>query len=371
MKLKLCEKKHWNDYTCNYCKAIIFAFSFLYFVLPYPLQQVVGDEFYLYSGHQSATFAYSVCFFIFILFVFQRLVSQVKKYENVSCKPPKKKYSIFVYWVNFAYLCYVVFNGLLLRASGASRGMLLEVISSHLFPGYGYILLLSCIIVIYLKEKFYLYFLVIICFVVDFVYQGKIFTMYAFMVVMFYIDDLRISINLRRLLMSGILGFSFLFLIFSVRSLANEGDVFVDIYSLFSEFMGVNATSGWGYSYYLSHQPSQLIAFDFALMDYYRTDVGHGLGLSPVAYFLGNFGPNQGYILSMITYLCIIFFVYTIGIRVLGKYALFVFLYNYVHLLRHGPNLFLSKSIMHVFFLIVIVLILYNNKINRKEVVRI
>ncbi len=367
MKLKLCVRKLWNDYTCRYSLLIILAFSFLYFILPYFLQGIVGDDFYLYSNCQSSTFIYALYFFLLILILFKIIIRNVKKYENISCWPPQKKYAKFIYWLNVLYLCVVILNGLSLRASGATRGALLEAISGQLFPGYGYLFLLSIVIITHLKNNRYLYLFVFICFIVDMIYQGKIFTMYASVVVMFYIDNLRVKINLKRILIIALLGFSFLFIIYTIRAVASGGNVLVDVYSMFSEFMGVNATSGWGMSYYKSGLPFQLSEFDSVLQDYYIQNVGHGLGLSPVAYFLANFGSGWSFFLSTSIYIFIVMIIYLIGSRVLGKYVLLIFLYNFVHLLRHGPNLFLSKSLLQILFLSVIVLLLYNIGLSQLE----
>ena len=366
MKLKLCVEKRLNDYSCDYVKTIFIAFSLLYLILPYCLYNIVGDDFYIYSSYQSLTVFYSLVFFFLLWLVFGLLQKQVRKFETVNSIPPDRiSFKIF-FSIDSIYLLVIILRGIQFRLHGADRNYLLEMISSQLVPGYGYLLLLACISVIYLKERKYLFYFVGICFFIDLIYQGKIFTTNAVMVTMFYLDDLRIKISIKRLCYIGLVGFGFLFMIFAIRAVASGENVFVSVYSLFSEFMGVNATIGWGYEYFSSNQPPALLDFDFILREYYIDEVGHGLALSPVAYFIGNFGTTYPYFFSLFLYLGIIYILYFLSIKVLGRYALFVFMYNYIHLLRHGPDLFLFKSFLHTLFLVLVIL-LFNNYQEQKK----
>ena len=65
--------------------------------------------------------------------------------------------------------------------------------------------------------------------------------------------------SMRKLLLIGLLGFSFIFTIFTLRALSSGGFFLVDVYSIFSEFMGVNATIGWGYEYNMANSPMALL----------------------------------------------------------------------------------------------------------------
>lgn len=358
MKLRLCVKKRLSNYSGSYVRTILIVLSFLYSIFPYLLQKIVGDDFYIYSSYQSFTILYSLYFLLMLWLVFRALQMKVRKFESINCVHPTKKNIKFFWWMNFSYFGLIIIRGIFARIQGADRTFLLELISSQLFTGYGFILLLVCISVIWLREKKYLCYFVVICFLIDFIYQGKIFTTNVIMVVMFYLDDLRISISVKRLLLIGLLGFGFLFLIFAIRAITTgEESVFLSVYSLFSEFMGVNATVGWGYEYYLFNQPPSFVDFGSTLREYYIEEVGHGLALSPVAYFLANYGISYSYFISLFAYFGITYIFYVLSIRIIGRFALFVFMYNYIHLLRHGPDLFLSKSIFHICFLIALILL--------------
>lgn len=347
-----------SRYSPNYSVAILIAFSFLYFVLPIGIQYIVGESFYIYSSYQFQVTGITLSFFGGLILFIAFLRAGVKKYPYTRSIPPDKySFKIFFY-INMIYLIIIVVRGILFRMQGATREYLLEYISAQLIPGYGYLLLLAGIAIIYLKNDKLLYYFVAVCLIVDLIYQGKIFSTNAVMVAMFYLDDKKVKISFKKLLVIGASGFGFLFIIFAIRAIGSGDNPLMSIYSLFSEFMGVNATIGWGYDYYKSNMPMVLSGFDLILQDFYIRTSGHGLALSPAAYFVGNFGDKCLFVSAF--YLIAIYCFYRITSMVIGRFALFVFMYDFIHLLRHGPNLFLSKSITHILFLIGI-LIFFNN----------
>jgi hypothetical protein len=347
-----------SRFLFNYSLAILIVFSFLYFVIPIGIQYIVGESFYIYSSYQFQVTGITLYFFGGIVLFIVFLKARVKINPCTRSIPPDKySFKIFFY-INMIYLIIIVIRGISFRIQGVTREYLLEYISAQLIPGYGYLLLLAGIAVIYLKSDKLLYYFIAICLIIDLIYQGKIFSTNAVMVTMFYLDEKKLKISFKRLLIIATCGFGFLFIIFTIRSIGNGGNALINIYSLFSEFMGVNATIGWGYDYYKSNMPMALSGFDLILQEFYIGISGHGLALSPAAYFVGNFG--DGYLFMSPFYLIVLYFFYRISSMIIGRFALFVFMYDFIHLLRHGPNLFLAKSIAHLLFLIGI-LIFFNN----------
>lgn len=365
MKLKLYEKMLSSKFLFSYSRVILVSFSILYFILPLVMQYIVGDTFYIYSPYQYKMTGYTLYFFVGVSLLIIGLVNKAKKTPLVQVNPLDRRIFKVFYSVNITYLIVIVLKGILFRIQGATREYLLEYISAQLIPGYGYLLLLASLSVIYIKSNKLLYYFILVCVFIDLIYQGKIFSTNAVMVTMFYLDEKNVKISLKRLLFIGIIGLSFLFLIFEIRALASGENPLMSLYSLFSEFMGVDATVGWAYDYHKINLPLKFVNFDAVLQEHYIASTGHGLALSPVAYFVGNFGDSYIYISTI--FLLVIYFFYRFSTRIIGRFALFVFMYDFIHILRHGPNLFLLKSITHILFLILIVLFLTTFKKTRKQ----
>lgn len=364
MKLKLSAYKPSSDYSYKYSITIITLFSALYFIIPYLLEPFVGDDFYVYSHYQSETFIYSLFCFISLIFCTYIVTQKAEHFTNIACPRPSLQTCKIIFWLNFIYLIKIILIGIL--ANGADRITLLGLISKQLFPGYGYILLLVLISIIHIKRDKYLFLFFSTCVIIDILYHGKIFSTYALMLTMFYLDDKKIKLTIRRLLLIGVLGITFLFSIFIIRAITSGSGFILNIYSFFSEFIGVNATIGWGYEYTENNLPPSFTEYDSVLQNYYIQEVGHGLALSPVAYFLGNFGHKFSFFIGWTLYILLLLIIYSITIRFIGRYALLILLYNFIHLLRHGPDIFLSNSITQSIFLIAILIAF--SSINKKSV---
>lgn len=347
-----------EKFLFSYSKLTLLALAFLYFMMPLGLQYIVGEDFYIFSKYQFLVSDRSFIFYL-LLVIFLTLLVKFSQKETVSFNrlPSRQIFNIF-YLINISYLLIILIRGVFLRRQGASRDELLSIISSQLIPGYGYILLLACIAIIHLKSKKHLILFIIVAFSVDILYQGKIFATVSLILLMFFIDNMKAKFSYLRLLLIGLCGFGFLTLIFVIRAFAKDGQDsdFVGVYTFFSEFMGVQATTGWSYGYHLANLPGSFSDFDLALQKYYVSSVGHGLAISPVAYFTGNFGDF--YLVASITFFFILFMIFYYSSKLLGRYTLFVLGYNFIHLLRHGPNVFLHNCILQLSFLIVVVFLI-------------
>ena len=132
--------------------ATLSGLSALYLVIPIFVYMGIGEDFYIYSSSQSLVNYISVlCFFalnIFILFLLK-----------IAAKPPKfilfvkMSASTVIIYVNYVLMLLILVVGIKLRASGAGRPELLESISNPIVPGFGFILLLSCISCVLNKRK--------------------------------------------------------------------------------------------------------------------------------------------------------------------------------------------------------------------------
>ena len=361
MKLKLSVKGESNKYP--YSTLAILTFCSLYIILPYFLQAIVGDSFYIYSSSQNSSILPSLYFFLNIVICFAIIIHDLKWHNKINIgKLTTRSYKLLI-WLTIIYLIIIALRDIPLKLGGASRTEMLGAISRQLLPGFGFLLLLSFISIIQSHNKKLLLIFCLICFLVDIIHEGKIFTSYALLCMMFYFDDSLIKISLKRIILIGCIGLCFLTMIFFMRASAVGENPFLSVYSLFSEFMGVNATSGWAIEYSNNNLPPDLNDFDTTLRNYYINNVGHGLALSPVAYFIGNF---PSYYLVVPLYFGIITLIYLAGNRLIGQYSILILLYNLIHLLRHGPNLFLSKSISQIIFVSILFIWINNYNTNNK-----
>lgn len=344
-----------KSFSFSYSKLTLLGLAFLYFILPLPLQYVVGEDFYIYSKYQFAVMYASVWFYALLFVFIVLLLKNIKTETFLNRIRPSSGLCRTIYFINIAYLLIVLVRGIFLRRAGTSREELLGIISSQLLPGYGYLLLVSSLATIYLKNRWYLLGFMVLAFSTDLVYQGKIFATVGLMVTMFYLDNIHFRFSLSRILLLIVGGFCFLILIFILRSLsvdAGTSDNLVGVYTFFSEFMGVNATAGWGLEFHTLRMPTSLFNFDPTLQKFYLSSVGHGLAISPVGYFLGNCG--DWYLFFAAIYLIFVYLIFYFSSKVVGRFSLFVLMYNFIHLLRHGPDIFLYKCILQLIFLIVI-----------------
>jgi hypothetical protein len=312
-------------------------------------QGILGEDFYIFSTYQFSVSKYTYIFFIEIVFLFVLIFNKVSKSHTEVFPPVNKNICRLIIYLCIIYETIIIIRGIPLRIRGATRLELLDSISEQLIPGYGYLLLLASIFVIYLKNNRILIFFIIVGFIIDIIYHGKIFAFNSLMVVMYYLDFRGIKVSFKRLVLIGLIGISFLVFINFLRgsSLAR-----LTVYTFFSEFIGVNATIGWAYEYQRYDMPKMLVNYDKILEDYYYNASKHGLALSPVAYFVGNF--HQVYFLAISIYFAVVYAIYSITANIIGRLSLFLFMYDFIHLLRHGPNLFLTKSTAHIFVVIII-----------------
>jgi hypothetical protein len=339
-------------YSYSFSKFALYGFGFLYLILPIGIQYFIGANFYLYSNSQhlqnfASIFSYIIlCFFVFL--ATKSLNSMTHK--NTAKNTPD--FSIFVY-INYLLVLNIIVTGLILRINGAGRMELVEALHADLFPGYSLILLAAVLSSILRKNSFHLGAFTVLSIAIDFIYMGKLYSFISFMAWVFYLDINQVKITYSKAFILAILGFGFLFAIFFSRSFVTDGEIsIISAYSIFSEFLGVNASIGWAAEYSNNSLPIQLNDFSTALEPTFIAQVGHGLALSFPAYFIGNFGVY--WVPFMLLYFLIVFISIYLANKNLGPILIFVILYNYQHLMRHGPDIFIYKILFQIVFLLTI-----------------
>jgi hypothetical protein len=341
-------------FSYSYSILAISGFGFPYFILPLFLQNIVGQDFYIYSKYQSSVYFENIFFYSFLL-IFLILLSSKMLYKPWILNRPSKAVNYIVIFLTFFYLFIVFYHGFALNRAGLAREELLEIISSQLVPGFGYLLLGCFFSILRINKVYLLAAFAALALSLDVAYQGKIFVTNALMLTMFFLDNRKVKLTIFRAIGFAAIGFGFMAFIFLLRSFhAGEGNAAVGVYTYFSEFMGVNASSGWAKEYEIAGGATGFFDFDPVLQKYYIGSVGHGLAISPVAYFIGNFGSY--FYLAVILYFVGLFFMFYFSSYVLGRFCFFIFLYNLIHLLRHGPDIFFYKCFLQIVAAVVLVL---------------
>ncbi|WP_313187908.1 hypothetical protein [Sphingobacterium siyangense] len=335
-----------KKYSFNYCIFALAGFGFLYFILPLVLQSFVGPEFYIFSKEQNNVYFENITFYL-LLVVFLFVLSSSMIHSPWVVNRPTTTVNYFIIAITFIYLIFVFGKGLILSRNGVPREELLEIISSQLVPGFGYLLLACFFSIIRLRKSYLLVAFGLLALSLDVVYQGKIFVTNALMLTMFFLDNNRIKLTFFRVVSFVLIGFGFLAFIFILRSFsAGENNAAIGVYTYFSEFMGVNATSGWAKEYAANGGAHGFFNFDPILQKFYIGSVGHGLAISPVAYFIGNFGDY--FYLIIFIYFLVLFLIFYFSSYILGRFCFFILVYNFIHLLRHGPDIFLYKCFLQL-----------------------
>nr|PZN83573.1 MAG: hypothetical protein DIU57_09885 [Pseudomonadota bacterium] len=326
-------------------RLLLVAITVAYFFVPILVVAIVGDELYIYSQRQSESIGITIVFGAATTL----LVIGITRGNKPVPLPSSgiiRQLAAF-YYVSIAFVLALAAYGAYLRDTGASRLDLLEKQSELLFPGFGLICLLGCIHAIAAPSHRKVALMVLVFVVTDVMFMGKIFTYIAAGVVVLRWDYRGHAFRLRHALALGLVGMIFLGAVHVMRAVAvGEESLLIDFYTFFSEFLGVQATVGWSIEYFESMMPdrgSGILRFVHALNDYYADIVGHGLALSPAAYFYGLFGPLWGPL--ALSYMILLFLAFRLAYLSLGYVAIFVLAYNYQHLMRHGVDVFTTKVV--------------------------
>lgn len=338
-------------------RALLILLLFCYFILPAIISEFIFDnDFYIYSSRQSTanylSLIYGLIFIVWLYLLFKprRACFYNRRAIRLANWPGLR----IAYFAMCIYSVLVLFYGQQLRAAGASREELLSGIGEFLLPGMGLILLGSAIFAVSKATRFQFYLLFVLFFMIDITYNGKIFSFIALVLFFMRFDFSRPSMRtvIRVFAVWTILGVSFLLVSgFSRIALANDefnANIIGFAYLLGSEFLGVQATIGWGIDYFSQNYPPTFWLFVSTLEEFYRPTVGHGLGVSPGAFFEANFGGG-GLFIAVIT--CAFWLLaFSFGSRLLGWLSYLIVAINFIHLLRHGIDVFLIKVVSQMIF---------------------
>lgn len=327
-----------------------------YFLFPALTSHFVFEgAFYIYSPSQSEGDLYSAIIGVFMLVWVHLLFPKTPlRYSRLVDDIATSRIFQLMYGIFFAYLIALALFGLRLRMGGASREELLDGMDNFLLPGLSYLLLSAAVASVAARTNLRLIALVIACVIVDMIFNGKIFSFLAAAMIFFRMDYAGVSRKTSNKVWRIVLlvAPAILFIIglsrVSLSGASLELDVLTLLYTLASEFLGVEASVGWAIDYHNSGQSAALLEYAASLQDSYIREVGHGLALSPVAFFVGLFG-EVGVGLLIVSMLLLAWF--TRVTRPAFTWIIFlIFALNFQHFMRHGFNVFVVKIVTQACF---------------------
>lgn len=338
-------------------RALLILLVLVYFIVPVPVSEFIFEnEFYIYSNLQTMANALSLVYGgLFSIWVYL-LFSPTRTYlfTGVATRLVNWQGMGVAYFAMIFYSLLLILYGQQLRASGASREDLLVGMDKFLLPGMSLLLLGSSIFVVAKAKQWQFYGLFLIFLLIDVTYNGKIFSFIALILFFMRIDyagSTTLTI-IKAFALWAFLGVSILMLSGLARiSLAGDNlstDAIGIAYLFGSEFLGVQASIGWGIDYFSQANPQSFWAFGATLENFYKTSVGHGLATSPGAFFEANFGSGGPFVALIVCVVSLIAF--RLCVRSLGWIAYLVVAINFQHFLRHGIDVFTSKVITQMIF---------------------
>lgn len=346
-------------------RALFIILLFFYFIIPAVISSLVfNNEFYIYSRLQSSansySIAYGILFSLFVYVIFKSSLGLAQK--KATLRLVKWRGTSFSYYVMMAYSLVLILYGFELRSLGASREDLLGGIDAFLLPGMSLILLFASLFAVTKATRLQFYSLFALFLLIDIAFNGKIFSFLALVLFFVRLDLTHPSRRaiIRAFAFWAALGLLMLLLTGLMRiSLAGDDLNFnaIGIAYLFgSEFLGVQASIGWGMDYFAQGYPIALWNFGSALQEFYITSVGHGLATSPGAFLQANFG-DLGPIVAVFG--CLLgLIVFRFSARSLGLVVYLIVAINFQHFLRHGLDVFMLKLLSQMIVAILVAILI-------------
>jgi hypothetical protein len=342
-------------------RALLTLLVIIYFVVPSLVSEFLFENnFYIYSNLQAISntrsLIYGAIFIIWVHLLFRRPRSLLFNGNmNRLVAWPGMRIS---YYALILYSILLILHGQQLRASGASREVLLSGMDEFLLPGMSLLLLCALVFAVAKAKKWQFYGLFIFFLLIDATYNGKIFSYLALVLFFMRIDHARPSTRtiVKVFALWALLGVTMLFLSGLTRVTLAGDDLTVNAtgiaYLFGSEFLGVQASIGWGMSYFAQGYLPSFWNFGSTLETFYKSSVGHGLATSPGAFFEANFGSMGPIFAIFFCGICLLLFRFSA--QKLGWVAYLVLVINFQHFLRHGVDVFLVKVVSQMFFAIFI-----------------
>lgn len=341
-----------------------FTLLFCYFILPYFSSFLLPEGFYVLSKYNEQAHLPILSGYFFCFIFFYVILNSNKWSRRIDNWPKLSQQLLYcVYLVFLAQILLIALVGTYYRISGlADRDVLLEIQHSLLLSGTSYIFVCGFLYMATFTNRKIILMLSVIFIYIDILFMGKKFVFYLIGILLYRSDVKNKISNSKPFIYASLAGASFLILIFVVRSLTADSSVSIvlDIYTFFAEFIGVYASAGWAIEY--SQNINGWWAVVRELSTYYIDEVGHGLALHPVAYFLAVF--EELWYVYMILYLIVLALFFYFFSMLIGSAVVLVLLVNIMHFMRHGPEVFFQQFILQALFLSIII---YLPKINSPE----
>lgn len=342
MQSQLKQIKLRNIYVGN-CKVFVFALTVAYTGLAVFVCRFLPDTFYTFSSFQRLGEAYAlVSMFVYLFFFYVLLTCNPWILRQDYFTKLLQQLSKMCFFVALLQWLAMAFLGVVARfAWGMDRGALLEFQHQFLISGVSFIYIFAFVYLCRVSSgKLFLF----VCFLficIDFLYMGKKFVFYLMAVGLFRFDGRAIKKTIVPAMITLAFGVAFAALIYVFRAIAGSGNVLVDLYTLFSEFVGVLSTVGFSIQYGSRIESYWLVIQ--SLEPFYFDSVGHGLALHPTAYFVAVGGENWlAFMLLCMVLFSVLFYFFSM---LLGDLVLLVLLANIIHFFRHGPDIFLFQFI--------------------------
>lgn len=342
--------KYRNIYVIN-SAAFVMALLAVYTLLATFVASLLPVGFYTFSSENqqglklvwiSSPFLF-ISFFIFI--VLNKWMSRQDFPSKLLCQV--SKICCFIALLHWLILIFFGFYARFIL--NMSRGELLTFQHNFLVSGTSFIYILAFIYVCRFSG-WRLFWFICFCFLlIDFLYMGKKFVFYLIALFLFRFDCHAYRKTLKPVFFALIGGLAFAVAIYFVRAAVSGGVSVLDLYALFAEFVGVVSTVGFAIQY--GPNIDGLWSIVSKLQPYYLNQVGHGLALHPIAYFVVVGG--EYWLLVLVFYMLILGALFWVVSMLVGDLALLLVLANIIHFFRHGPDIFmfqfLTQSIVVVF----------------------
>lgn len=353
--------KYRNIYVINSATFVV-VLLIVYTLLAALVAGILPPSFYTFSSENQEgltlvwiSFPFLlISFFIFIVFnkwmgrqdVPSRLLYQVSK---ICCVLAVLHWMMLI---GFGILARFVLN--------MSRGELLTFQHSFLISGTSFVYILAFIHICRFSSG-RLFWTICFCFLlIDFLYMGKKFVFYLIALFLFRFDCCAYKKTLKPVFFALTGGLAFAVAIYFVRATVSGGVTVLDLYALFAEFVGVVSTVGFAIQY--GPNIDGVWSIVSKLQPYYLNQVGHGLALHPIAYFVVVGG--EYWLLALVFYLLTLGALTWIISMLIGDLALLLVLVNIIHFFRHGPDIFIFQLLTQS---IVVILVCYIGLLKKRS----
>lgn len=344
----------------NQINFIVLLF-FIYFIFPISGEYILGSDFYIFSYSESqskylAIFAFfiSLIFLHFIYITSKKSINSNKTIHSLSKKILKLHFHLFL-----LFILVLSINGIYQRLIiSADRNFLLSNLHEFLVSGVSFLFIGALVYITRFLTKKYIFILIAIFIMLDFLYLGKKFSFYAIALLLFYFDtNKNLMPTKNHLLYIGFFGIAVIITTSTLRAIAadDQTDIYRQLFSFYSytsEFIGVYASIGHAIdSSSILH--GAYFNVDRLLADLYLDDIGHGLALHSIAYFIV-LSKTYWWFFYILYFVFLVFLIRLFSMAI-GNLIILLIIVNSVHFFRHGPDIFLYQIIQQSIYITLII----------------